>query len=83
MPSEFNWWHNNLPKCPHCSADFQVWDGDHPLDLNYDDGGQTTHECTSCGKEFVTVTHVKYVFSTAVSEEAASDEDWGPQEAAA
>ena len=83
MPHSLEYWGNKLPKCPHCAADLEVWEGDNPLRLNYDDGGTTTFECGSCGKEFVSVTRVEYTFSTAVSEEAASDEEWGPQEAAA
>jgi hypothetical protein len=60
-----------------------VWSGDNPLTLNYEDGGYTMFECESCRKEFVCVTAVEYSFSTAASEEAASDEEWGPQQAEA
>jgi transposase-like zinc ribbon protein len=75
-----DYWGNKLPKCPHCKVDFEVWSGDHPLGLNYDDGGKTTFECEACRKEFVAVTSIEYTFSTAVSEEAADDDEWGPQE---
>lgn len=75
------YWHEPKPKCPHCGELFDVWFGDNPLTLNYEDGGHTTFECDSCRKEFVCVTAVEYSFSTAVSEEAADDEEWGPQEA--
>jgi len=78
-----DYWGNKLPKCPNCKADFEVWSGDNPLSLEYEDGVKTTFECGSCRKEFVTVTHVEYTFSTAVSEEAADDDEWGPQEVAA
>lgn len=78
MPHSLDYWRNKLPKCPHCGTDFQVWEDDNPQALGYDDGDHTTFECASCGKEFVTVTTVEYVFSTAVSDEAASDEEWGP-----
>ena len=78
---ETDYWRNEKPKCPHCGTDFDVWDGDRPLDLNYEDGGHTTFNCGSCSKNFVCVTEVHYKFSTAVSDEAADDEQWGPQEA--
>lgn len=81
MPHALDYWGNKLPKCPHCTADFQVWSGDNALDLNYEDGGFTTFSCESCSKDFVCVTAVEYTFSTAVSEEAASDDEWGPTEA--
>ena len=42
-------------------------------------GGSSVWTC-DCGKDFVAVTTIHYTFSTAVSEEAASDEQWGPQE---
>lgn len=71
---------NKLPKCPHCATTLDVWEGDNPLNLDYQDGGFTTFECKTCFKDFVCVTHVEYRFSTAVSEEAASDEEWGPQD---
>ena len=83
MAHYLNYWGNKLPKCPHCAVDFEVWDGDHPHTLNYDDGDKTTFECESCHKEFVCVTRAEYTFSTAVSEEAADDDEWGPQELAA
>lgn len=79
MPHALEYWHNAKPKCPHCSETFQVWEMDNPLSLSYEDGGKTTFECQSCGKEFVVVTHIEYNFSTAVSEEAADEEEWGPQ----
>lgn len=63
---------------PHCGTDFKVWTDDRPLSLNYEDDGHTTFDCSDCGKEFVCVTSVRYVFATAVSEEAASDGEWGP-----
>jgi hypothetical protein len=80
MPHPLEYWGNSLPKCPHCAADFQVWEGDNPLSLDYDDGGMTTFECGACNKEFVAVTKVEYTFATAVSEDAAYDDEWGPQE---
>jgi len=83
MKCMIDYWNNDLPKCPHCDADFGVWSDDNPLSLNYEDGGKTDFECTSCGKGFVCVTAVRYKFSTAVSEEDADDDNWGPQEQAA
>lgn len=83
MTNALDYWHETKPRCPHCRERFDVWDGDNPLSLNYQDGGYTTFECTSCRKEFVCVTTVEYSFSTAVSEEAADDEEWGPQAAEA
>lgn len=80
MPHELDYWRNDKPKCPHCGANFEVWEGDNPLDLNYQDDGKTTFECERCNKEFVCVTYISYSFSTAVSEEAADDDEWGPQE---
>lgn len=74
-----NYWGNEKPKCPHCGEDFDVWDGDHAMSLSYEDSGQTTFECAGCRKDFVCVTMVQYRFHTAVSEEAADDERWGPQ----
>lgn len=76
-----DYWGNKMPKCPHCGTDFPVWDYDNPLSLNYEDGGHTEFECRSCRKPFVCVTQVNYTFSTAVSDEAADDDNWGPQEA--
>lgn len=67
-------------KCPHCGADFPVWDEDHPLNLKYEDGAQTTFECEKCSKEFICVTEVKYLFSTATTEERADDSEWGPSD---
>lgn len=81
MAHYIQYWRNDLPKCPHCDADFEVWSGDNPLDINYEDGGSTKLECESCHQGFVCVTAVEYKFSTAVSEDAASDEEWGPTEA--
>lgn len=78
-----DYWGNKTPKCPHCDKDLDVWGGDNPNSLNYEDDGHTTFECASCSKEFVCVTHVGYTFSTAVSDEAADDDNWGPQEAEA
>ncbi len=80
MPHYLDYWRETKPKCPHCGERFDVWDGDNPLSLNYEDGGHTTLECASCRKEFVCVTTVEYSFSTAVSEEAADEEEWGPQQ---
>ncbi len=76
--SAIDYWGNDKPKCPHCGTEFDVWDGDNPLSLDYEDDGHTTFECTDCGKAFVTVTHVHYKFSTAISEDAADDGEWGP-----
>ena len=81
MNHALDYWSQRHPKCPHCDELFPVWEGDNPLSLNYEDGGQTTFKCRDCGKDFVCVTVVSYEFSTAVSEDAASDEKWGPQEA--
>lgn len=75
-----DYWGNKNPKCPHCGADFKVWENDRPMSLSYEDDGRSTFDCDRCGKNFVCVTIVRYVFSTAVSEEAADDEEWGPQE---
>jgi hypothetical protein len=80
MSHYLDYWHNEKPKCPHCDEDFDVWGGDNPLSLDYEDGGRTAFECQSCQKEFVCVTHVSHTFSTAVSDEAADDDAWGPQE---
>lgn len=76
-----DYWGNEKPKCPHCGEIFDVWHDDNPLNLSYEDDGRSTFECEACGKNFVCVTTVRYVFATAVSEEAADDEEWGPQEA--
>ncbi len=78
-----DYWHEAKPRCPHCGECFEIWENDHPLALNYEDGGRTTFECESCNKPFVCETVVSYVFSTAVSEEAADDDDWGPEQEAA
>lgn len=80
MAHYLDFWGNERPKCPHCCADFDVWEGDNPMSLNYEDDGHTTFECASCQKEFVCVTSVHYKFATAVSDEAAYDEEWGPLE---
>jgi hypothetical protein len=74
-----DYWGNDLPKCPHCGTDFQVWKDDNPLNLSYEDDGQSVFDCDSCRKEFVVVTQVQYRFHTAVSEEAADEQQWGPQ----
>lgn len=79
MKNEIDYWANKLPKCPHCDADFDVWHGDRPLALSYEEGGKTTFNCVRCQKEFICVTMVTYTFSTAVSEDAADNEEWGPQ----
>jgi uncharacterized metal-binding protein YceD (DUF177 family) len=78
---EYDYWRNDKPKCPHCKIDFEVWSEDHPMSLNYEDGGKTTFECERCNKEFVCVTSISYTFSTAISDEAADNEDWGPERA--
>lgn len=76
-----DYWGNEKPKCPHCGTDFGVWENDNPLNLSYEDGGQTMFECGSCGKDFCCVTHVTYKFSTALDDDAADDERWGPAKA--
>lgn len=78
--SRLDYWGNSKPICPHCRAEFDVWGDDNPCSLDYEDGGHTTFECKSCRKEFVLVTKVEYTFSSAVSNEAADDEIWGPLE---
>ncbi len=83
MAHYLNYWGNDKPKCPHCAADFDVWGGDNPLSLSYEEDGQTTFDCEACGKPFVCVTSVQYKFHTAVSEDAANDQQWGPLELAA
>jgi hypothetical protein len=67
------------PRCPHCGEDFHVWDGDNPLALSYEDGGRTEFICDECNEVFTCVTTHRYVFSTAINEDAADDEQWGPQ----
>jgi len=67
------------PRCPHCGEDFHVWDDDRPMSLNYEDGGHTEFRCDECEKDFICVTSINYVFSTAIDEEAADDDHWGPQ----
>lgn len=76
-----DYWGNEKPKCPHCGTDFDVWGDDNPINLSYEDGGQTTFECKSCHEDFCCVTNIKYTFSTAVDEEAADDDQWGPRKA--
>lgn len=76
-----DYWGNDKPKCPHCGADFDVSRGDNALNLSYEDGGQTMFACASCDKDFCCVTHIKYSFSTAVDDDAADDEQWGPRKA--
>jgi len=80
MKHSIEYYRNKMPKCPHCDTDFDVWADDHPHSLNYEDGGKTTFECAFCNKEFIAVTNIEYSFSTAVSEEMADDDEWGPQE---
>jgi hypothetical protein len=81
--NQIDYFKNIIPLCPHCKAEFNVWDDDRQLSLNYDDGGKSEWECPKCNASFVVVTHVEYRFSTAVSDDAADDEEWGPAEAAA
>lgn len=80
MSHSIEYWGNEKPKCPHCDADFDVWGGDNAMLISYEDGGNAALECASCHKDFVAVTSLRYVFATAVSEEAADDEEWGPQQ---
>ena len=80
MSEAYEYEYNTLPRCPHCGAyPKDLHDGD-PCDEMYDDGGVFEMTCRSCRKEYVAVTSTSYSYSTAVDDEAASDEKWGPQE---
>ena len=83
MAHDIDYQLNKLPKCPHCGHDLPVWSDDNPVCLNYEDEGRTTWDCPKCEQTFVSVTRVEYRFDTAVSEEAADNDEWGPASAPA
>ena len=55
-------WENEKPKCPHCSADFEIQDQEAWHLYNDEDEHQV--ECSSCELEFKVKTSVSYSFST-------------------
>lgn len=71
---------NSDPVCPHCGAEWPLSKNDRSIDISYVEGEETECKCDECGKAFVAVTEVRYVYSTAIDSEHASDELWGPQE---
>lgn len=77
MNSPYEYQYNPSPKCPHCGADYSPSDPDHGL---YQDDEYVDIVCPSCSKEFVCKVHIVFEYSTAVSEEAADDDAWGPRE---
>jgi len=80
--SEYDCLYSDNPVCPHCGDVFDLGKHDRAMDVSYEDGGQSEWKCDGCKKDFVSVTVVSYSYCTAVDEEHASDEDWGPQEPA-
>ena len=79
---ELDCWNADNPVCPHCGEVFHLREHDRSLDVSYEEGGQTDWTCDSCSKPFVSVTVIEYKYCTAVDEERANEEQWGPQEAA-
>jgi hypothetical protein len=79
MSNDISYWRAKAPKCPHCERDQKEFhDG-----AGWEDGETWCLACESCGKEFWVLTTTSVHFSSAVSEEDASDENCGPQMAAA
>ena len=68
---------NTSPVCPHCEHEFKP---DDYVEGMYDDGAYSDITCPSCDKPYVSVTSVSFYYSTAVSEQAASDDEWGPKD---
>lgn len=77
---DYDCMHNSNPVCPRCGVEFDLTKGGRAIDVNYEEGGHTDCKCDGCGKMFVAVTEYIYAYSTAIDEDHASDELWGPQD---
>lgn len=80
LDDELSCRHNETPVCPHCGDQWKLSKHDRALDVSYVEGGYTDCKCDGCGEPFVAVTEISYSYSTAIDEDHASDELWGPQE---
>lgn len=81
MSVSYEYEFNKSPKCPHCGEDAHKANADWALDVSYEDGDMSELQCGACGKSYVAVAHVTHEFSTATTEERASDDLWGPEDA--
>lgn len=73
---DLDYWQQSHPKCPHCEQVQQEY-----LEVaQWLDGDVWSIECEDCHKTFWVLTTTSIHFSSAVSEEAASDDEWGPQD---
>jgi len=78
MGIDYNYWREKAPKCPHCGAVDKMTD---PLSDLFQDEAIVHLDCGSCGKDFVVCVNVSFKYSSAVDEDAVSDDHWGPREA--
>jgi transcriptional regulator NrdR family protein len=71
---DHSYWREKHPKCPHCKQVQQ----DYVDAAMWEDGDVWPRTCEDCGKEFWVLTTTTVQFSSAVTEEDASDENCGP-----
>ncbi len=76
---DLNYFMNDLPKCPHCDEDFDIWSNDY-FEYNLSDEATDEATCESCHKEFVFKNHLTYSFSTATSVCDLHNGVYGPQQ---
>jgi len=74
----FEFEHNSWPICPHCEADYKPDDPDHGL---YQEDECIDIRCPSCSKTYACQPSISFTYSTAVDQDAASNDEWGPQKA--
>ena len=79
MTSDYSYWRHTTPKCPHCG---KLDEMDDPLSDLFEDEAIVHLDCQFCGKDFVVCVSAKFEYSSAVDEDAASDDIWGPRVAA-
>lgn len=75
--SNLNYFMNDLPKCPHCDEDFDIWQGDY-FEYNLSDDETNEATCKSCRKEFIFKNHISHSFSTATSVDDLYNDVYGP-----
>ena len=78
MSFDTDYWRADHPKCPHCK---QVQQGYQDC-AQWNDGDTWALQCEDCGKEFWVLTTTTVSFTSCVSEEAANDDECGPQDSA-
>ena len=77
--SDLGYWREAHPKCPHCKQVQQRYEDA----VHWCDGDTWAITCEDCRKEFWVLTTTKVEFTSYVSEEAAENDEYGPQDATA